>query len=296
MNVTGMKDTWCYPCKSLYIPVTGVLSIHFFEVSVSVSENTGILNNFTCTKCGAETRPNKPYCTKCGNKVVDTCGECGSILVTGDAFCSGCGSKNTGRDLGCPSCKTPTKYRNQTFCTECGMLLIMQCASCGAPIDAQWNHCAHCGRKLDSDRVDIRTATRVKERMANVSDLSQSQGDSAEDHNKKGLDLFQNEEYASAIEEFRSAVQIDPDNPSYHCNLAVALDEDDQDEEALREYEVTLQLDPADTTALLSLGYMYSENEESEKAQQMWNRVIQLAPGTAEAKEASDNLSHQTEI
>jgi len=261
-----------------------------------VSENTDIKDILTCKKCSSEIRSGRAYCNSCGNKVADTCAECGSILAVGDVYCSGCGSKNTERNAGCPSCKTPLKYRNQTFCTECGMLLIMQCASCGAPIDDEWNHCAHCGRKLDSDRIDVHTATRAKERLVNVSDTTKYQGNSAEDCNKRGLDLFQNEEYAFAIEEFKAAVAIDPQNPSYHCNLAVALDEDDQDEEALREYELTLKLDPADTTALLSLGYMYSENEEPAKAEEMWNRVIQLAPGSAEAKEASDNLNHQTEI
>ena len=261
-----------------------------------MNENVEGQGGILCSKCGTEVRPGRAYCGKCGNKVSASCSECGTALGEQDAFCTVCGNKAGKRDNVCPSCQTSIKYRNQTFCTQCGMLLIVQCASCGAPISEGWAYCAHCGRELNSDRVDIRTANRVKERMANVSDTVSDRGTNAEACNNRGLEYFQNEEYTSAIEEFRSAIRMDSENASYHCNLAVALDEDDQDEEALREYELTLDLQPNDTTALLSLGYMYNENEEYAKAEEVWRRLVSVAPNTAESKEALDNLKHLSEI
>jgi Flp pilus assembly protein TadD len=114
----------------------------------------------------------------------------------------------------------------------------------------------------------------------------------AEQHNQRGRELFDSEDLEGAIREFQLAVEADPGNASYHCNLAVAYDEHEQDTEALAEYENTLRLDANDLTALLSLGYMYNENEEVDKAKESWNRVIQIAPDTAEAQEAQTNLDN----
>ncbi len=77
----------------------------------------------------------------------------------------------------------------------------------------------------------------------------------AEEHNRRGQKSFENDDIEGAIREFESAVKMAPDNPSYHCNLAVAYDENEQDDLALAEYEKTLGIDPDDVTALLSLGY-----------------------------------------
>lgn len=253
-------------------------------------------NTLICSSCGSQTLSGRPYCGKCGAAIAQICGECGSVMVQGDKYCTACGSKDDGQESGCPACKTPLKYRNQAFCTECGRLLIVQCAACGAPISGNWKFCAHCGRDLNSDKVDIRTANRVRERLGTVTDALQSQGNDAEVHNKRGLELFQNEDYEAAVEEFRAALDIEPNSASYHCNLAVALDEMDNDEEALLEYELALKLDPNDPTALLSLGYMYNENEELAKAEEVWRHLVEIAPNTAEAREALDNLNHLTEI
>ncbi len=94
----------------------------------------------------------------------------------------------------------------------------------------------------------------------------------------------------------RSAVGLDPENSSYHCNLAIAYDENEQDDKAFGEYDRTLQLNPNDLTALLSLGYMYNENDEVDKAQAAWRKVIQIDPNCAEANEAEENLRNQDKL
>jgi Flp pilus assembly protein TadD len=112
-------------------------------------------------------------------------------------------------------------------------------------------------------------------------------------HNASGATLFDQEKVEEAIEEFRRAVMLDPDNGSYHCNLAVAYDEADQDDDARREYERALELNPNDTTALLYLGYLLNEKDEHERAAELWRRLAQLAPGTPDAEEAEQNLRAQ---
>jgi len=119
---------------------------------------------------------------------------------------------------------------------------------------------------------------------------------SAAEHNKKGQELYESGDVELAIREFKAAVELDPGNASYHCNLAIAYDDAEQDDLALIEYEATLGLDPDDTTALLSLGYMYNENEEYDKAQAMFARVLDADPNSPEADEARVNLRSQNNL
>jgi len=118
----------------------------------------------------------------------------------------------------------------------------------------------------------------------------------AEQHNLRGRELFDAEDYTGAISEFQAAAQMEPSNASYHCNLGVAYDENDQDDLALAEYEKTLAIDPNDLTALLSLGYMYNETGDADKAKAAWNHILEVAPQSAEAQEAQENLRHQGDL
>jgi len=118
----------------------------------------------------------------------------------------------------------------------------------------------------------------------------------AERFNEEGTRLYEENDLAGAIAAFRRAVALDPDNASYHTNLAVALDEDEQDADALAAYERAIELDPRQTTALLNLGYMYSESERYEEARQVWEQVIRVDPRSADAEEARQNLRNLDEL
>jgi Flp pilus assembly protein TadD len=202
----------------------------------------------------------------------------------------------------------------QTYCRECGAVLVVSCAACGGRIMPDDKHCRYCGRLLGTDRVDPRAARAMHARMTAAQQAQAPSQDetvpetpagpaestpamaAAEGHNQRGREMFDREDIQGAVKEFQAAVDLEPDNASYHCNLAVAYDENDQDELALREYEKTLELDPNDPTALLSLGYMYNENNQPEKARQAWDRILEIAPLSAEAQEVQDNLRHQGEL
>jgi Tfp pilus assembly protein PilF len=181
-------------------------------------------------------------------------------------------------------------------------------------IQPGWKHCANCGRLLGSDRLDPRAAMNAQRRLQEMraseaerdqpiktvpethSDVSAVSTFVAEDYNRRGLKFFEEGDLEQAVREFKTAVEIEPENTSYHCNLAVAYDENDEDELAFAEYFKTLELDPKDLTALLSLGYMYNEHDERDKAEEVWNKVLAIAPDSPEAQEVRENLRHQDQL
>jgi len=212
--------------------------------------------------------------------------------------------------------------RGNVFCTECGARVGVSCAGCGSLVSALWKQCAYCGRRLgSSDKLEARASQMALRRSRHAEEetrgtgasrpdapdaeeaAAQSQGPAsaahgvsnvtAAEHNKKGQQLYEAGEVDRAIEEFKAAVELDANNASYHCNLAIAYDDAEQDDLALIEYETTLGLDPNDTTALLSLGYMYNENEEYDKAQAMFARVLNADPNSPEADEARASMRSQ---
>jgi Flp pilus assembly protein TadD len=144
--------------------------------------------------------------------------------------------------------------------------------------------------RLEQSEISI-----VTEPAASVEPTGTPQ-DRAAKHNQKGRELFESGDLEEAISEFKNAIILDPENASYHCNLAIAYDENEQDAEALAEYLKAIALDPNDLQALLSLGYMYSEDDETEKANEVWNRILEIAPASAEAQEVKENMRHQEEL
>ena len=45
-----------------------------------------------CSSCGAENRPGRKFCTRCGTPLAVTCPACGSSLEGGESFCGECGA------------------------------------------------------------------------------------------------------------------------------------------------------------------------------------------------------------
>jgi Flp pilus assembly protein TadD len=113
----------------------------------------------------------------------------------------------------------------------------------------------------------------------------------AEDHNQRGVELYENERYDEAVDQFKKALALDPGNSLYHCNLAVAYGERGDVSEAFSEYQRALSLNPADLTSLLNLGYAYEQQGETEKARREWQKLVDAAPLSAEADEARENLT-----
>lgn len=264
-----------------------------------------------CPKCSAAVEEYSIFCGSCGEQLRRICSECSASSPVGAQYCSHCGRKLVTFNPTCPKCGARI-LSWMRYCADCGSILEQVCIACGVAIRPGWTHCANCGRLLGSDRLDPRSAMNAQRRLQELHE-SESQAAKpveppasapestasqmvAEDYNKRGLKYFEDSQLEQAVHEFKTAVELEPDNASYHCNLAVAYDENDEDDLAFAEYSKTLELDPNDLTALLSLGYMYNEHEEQSKAEEVWNKILAIAPDSAEAQEVRDNLRHQDQL
>jgi tetratricopeptide (TPR) repeat protein len=259
-----------------------------------------------CSQCGAKIRDFALFCPSCGANIGFRCGECGERVPNGSAYCPGCGTVAVPEEGKCQGCGRMMAAA-YTFCPWCGQSQTNKCYVCGVSVSKSWVFCANCGRKLGSDVIDPRTLRSAYSRASEDTQTSpifgqkvdveaaepvKDGGSPAAQHNERGKALFEQDDLDGAIEEFRLAVELDPQNSAYHCNLAVALDENDEDEEAHVEYDKTLQLNPNDTTALLYIGYMYNEDDKPEEAARAWQRLIEIDPKSADAEEARENLRH----
>lgn len=275
-----------------------------------VSPKDASPGGLTCPSCGAVIAENDIYCASCSAQIAVRCANCSSVLGSSDRYCTGCGWAREEAVSECPGCGKRAYFGGMMFCPDCGHVLKVRCASCGNTVLKSWRFCGVCGRQLDSvslnpltsvarfgERLKTgRSETRTAERQVPVESSGDGDTSVAAQHNVKGKELFEQDRVDEAIREFYQAVLLDPTNPTYHCNLAVAYDDKDMDDLALSEYQKTLELNPNDVTALLYLGYQYSEKEDRDGAIALWRKVIEIAPGSAEAQEAMDCLRHQEEI
>jgi hypothetical protein len=263
-----------------------------------------------CATCGVQVNDRDIYCSACGTKLHDVCQICSAAMDFGTAFCPRCGSEAKPALTECPACDARANSTVMSYCPQCGTSLSPKCAACGGQIVPDWPRCRYCGREIGSEgipgrglraQMDREISGRAKVSAAvketeEVDEMAEEVESPAAKANARGTELFNEESIEEAIDEFRRAVTLDPNNASYHCNLAVAYGEADQEDDARREYERTLELNPKYITALLYLGYILNENDEAEQAAELWKRVIELAPGTPEAEEAQQNLGAQDNL
>jgi tetratricopeptide (TPR) repeat protein len=213
--------------------------------------------------------------------------------------------------LACGSCGAAIQ-RGYLYCPQCGQQLWMLCAGCNAPIEEGWQFCVTCGRSLAGESADPRTLRRVltmharrdtqpaspKEEPAaeeppapaKPAEPPAETEESAEQANRRGVDLYEQGELEDAIAAFKHAIQLDPAQAKYYTNLGVAYGDADATDSAKDAYAKALALNPNDTSAMLYMGGLMAEENDHDKARELWERVIAMAPNTPEAREARNNL------
>jgi Flp pilus assembly protein TadD len=182
----------------------------------------------------------------------------------------------------CDSCGKPVRA-DFAFCPWCRRVLHRVCLKCGAVSAQEWKFCPRCGAELEQAAVAAPSrGVRVPEEEP-VSD--------AERFNKAGSDLYDREEYGDAIVQFLKAVDLEPDNPLYEGNLAVAYHDAGMPEQAMDHYKRAVMLDARDTTCRLNMGHLYASMEDKDNARDCYNQVIALAPESEDAEEARQALA-----
>ena len=102
--------------------------------------------------------------------------------------------------------------------------------------------------------------------------------------------LFDGGQFDQAVEPYRTALSLRPDNNDVRTDYAVCFFNTGQLNEAATELERVLRSDPNHVTALYNLGVVYSHMNQVDKARIYWNRVVQTAPGSDFARKASEAL------
>lgn len=188
----------------------------------------------------------------------------------------------------CPSCSREVASE-WGWCPGCGERLRTTCVRCHKALDSSWRFCPRCGAALDLETYHsvLPKAMRSTEAAA----LTEAEG-----HNQRGIEFYDREDYPQAIEQLLRAVELDPTNPLYHGNLAVAYHDFNLPEQAMTHYQRALELDPSDITCHLNLGQLYASLEDYQSAVACWRKVLSLAPDGPEAEEARQALQAAGEL
>ncbi len=124
------------------------------------------------------------------------------------------------------------------------------------------------------------------------------------DHLNKGVGAFKNAKYGDAVEHFKQAIDLDPDNPSARLYLATAYmsqwipgaespENVDMANKARDEFMKVLDKNPNETTALASLASLYYNQASSlptdqkiaklDEAAKWYKKLIEVDPKNKEA-------------
>ncbi|KAI1143791.1 hypothetical protein F5Y05DRAFT_362585 [Hypoxylon sp. FL0543] len=126
---------------------------------------------------------------------------------------------------------------------------------------------------------------------SNPSSPVPTDAEAAEAHKADGNRFFKQQDYARAIAEYTSAIQLMPGEPTYLSNRAAAFMSDGQYERALEDCQRAVDLDPHNPKYLLRLARIYTSLGRPEEAITTFGR-IHPAPSAKDMKAARDMLHH----
>jgi len=95
---------------------------------------------------------------------------------------------------------------------------------------------------------------------------------------RKGLKLYRNQAYESAVSLFQRIIEAYPDFKEAHRALGNAYFRQRRYPEALAAYHRVKELDPHDAEAYENVGVIYANAGEYEKAIEEWQSLLRLAP------------------
>lgn len=126
---------------------------------------------------------------------------------------------------------------------------------------------------------------------SNPSSPVPTDAEAAEAHKADGNRFFKQKDYARAIAEYTSAIQLMPDEPTYLSNRAAAFMSDGQYESALEDCQRAVDLDPHNPKYLLRLARIYTSLGRPEEAITTFGR-IHPPPSAKDMAVAKEMLHH----
>jgi superkiller protein 3 len=91
------------------------------------------------------------------------------------------------------------------------------------------------------------------------------------------------EQYEQAIEYWQKALQIDPNTPGMHYNIALALMGQNKQGQAIEELKKDIQISPGSSSSYFLLGQLYLQQKEYEKAGNNYEKAIDVEPSFTNA-------------
>ncbi len=100
-------------------------------------------------------------------------------------------------------------------------------------------------------------------------------------HYNLGVVYGESGNLTEAIESYKQAIRIDPDDALAHYNLGVAYGELGRLAEAIESYQQAIRIDPDDVDAYINLGVAYGESGNLTEAIESYKQAIRIDPDDA---------------
>ncbi len=96
-----------------------------------------------------------------------------------------------------------------------------------------------------------------------------------------GLALAQQGKYAEAIEEYKKALEKDPDQPYIQANMADSLSKLNKNDEALAAYQKAISLKPDDAAMYTNMGVLLGKMGKTAESQEAFKKAASVNPAAA---------------
>ncbi len=96
-----------------------------------------------------------------------------------------------------------------------------------------------------------------------------------------GLGLAQQGKYAEAIEEYKKALEKDPEQPYIQANMADALAKLNKNDEALAAYQKAISLKPDDAAMYTNMGVLLGKMGKTAESQEAFKKAASVNPAAA---------------
>jgi cytochrome c-type biogenesis protein CcmH/NrfG len=110
----------------------------------------------------------------------------------------------------------------------------------------------------------------------------------------KGVQAYKNARYQEAVDYFKTAIQLDPENPNAKLYLATAYmiqyipgadspENNKMAQAAYDQFQEVLKQDPNNSVAMASIALLYFNQKKMDDAQQWYSKLAQVDPNNKEA-------------